>query len=761
MLKSLSTLLLMALSFAAWPQTSELEELYNKAKFEKCIKACDKALSSNSKNMDALLYQALCFTQLSLGEKTEKDFKDGAEKACRMIEKMRKLDKDSKFSIANQNRLLELELLQCKRAESYKATKKAEKAGKLLELMIAMENSNHARYSKWNLQEPQEKADGENMDLLNEAAKDIYLNIKSNPTAKPYLPEAFSELALLLSRHSKLSNSLTIIARGEEIFGKSALWRKTRIQAISIKAEKGGKTISKEDAKEVIDACESATEADEAEPLKKIRNATIENRLMSTAETNDKPEFTKLLIAEIDRSKKGTGLEEREIYDLLLRLTLDRTNTNEPTAKEMTSESSFYMTLLTDFLKATGKNAASSLEQNLNELIQTQQPLAAFKLLVNLKTAYPKNKSLANYDNKILEQTLTEAQKNGNKSQKWDKLQKLAALYPKNASLQSAQRNFLTESINEYIDKRLYSEAGRYLQEALLLAPNDPAFLAMKLRWVKEDYKANFVTTSISDDELGWTGSTEACQAGSIAEAANKKVVQRLNYVRRLAGLPDQSELRAEYNNLCQQAALIMHANNSLSHYPPKTWKCYSEGGARGAGNSNLSWGTSGYHSTNALMGQLSDDGSNYQVGHRRWILYPYRKVFGHGSTPGTMALWALGGSDCNYPDSVTERYRLQPVCWPPADYVPARLVARRWSFSLGSADFSTAEVSMKQNGKAIKLKLEAVSNGYGSNTLVWVPEINNSLKQSTFEVTIKKVKLNKGEQKSYTYKVIPIDPSN
>ena len=759
MLKSILSYAFLLITSTAWSQTSEFEELYNKAKYEKCFKATDKALYNSSKNLDALLYQALCLSQMALDPKLEKDFKDGAEKACRLTDKIYKTDKDGKFSNANAMRRQELELLQIKKAEHYIKTNKKEKANKLLEMMINTENSNYARYLRWEMQSTEEKEAGGNMDLLNDAAKNIYQNIQAKNLAKPYLPEVFIQLAIQLSVHDKLSNSHTIISRGEEIFGKSPEWEMARHKTIELKAEKCGTNIDKLDAKEIIEACETIiTNHPNESKLVGIRNSTAENMLKSFAASDEKEEFNHWLSNEIPKGKTGKGLGFERLKNILFGLMADRTNTGEMKIADMTANSLFYLQQMAVLINSYDKKPEIYFEQELSDQIAKHHPINAYKLLVNIKAYDPKNKSLAAYDNKILVQTLEDLALDINPDQKWINLQKLAMLYPKNINVQSAQRKFLQETITDKLEKKQYSEAGTYLNEALSLEPSEQSFLALKLRWVKEDYKMNYLGSEVSDEELGWTGKKESCDAGSVSELAHQRLVQRLNYVRRLAGLPDQCELRTEFNKLCQEAALIMHANNNLSHYPPKDWKCYSDNGAKGAGNSNISWGTSSYHSTNALMGQVSDDGSNYQVGHRRWILYPYRKVYGHGSTKNTMVLWSLGGTDCSYPDSSTNIYKTKPVCWPPKDYVPADLIPRRWSFGLIYGEFETAEVSMKQNGKPIKVKKEALSVGFGSNTLVWIPEINPKVKQSTFEVTIKKVKTNSGETKNYTYKVIPIN---
>ena len=54
-------------------------------------------------------------------------------------------------------------------------------------------------------------------------------------------------------------------------------------------------------------------------------------------------------------------------------------------------------------------------------------------------------------------------------------------------------------------------------------------------------------------------------------------------------------------------------------------------------------------------------------------------------------------------------------------------LVFKKWSFSI-DRNLEGATVSMHdQLRNNIPVKLEAINNGYGLNTLVWEPEINSS----------------------------------
>lgn len=253
-----------------------------------------------------------------------------------------------------------------------------------------------------------------------------------------------------------------------------------------------------------------------------------------------------------------------------------------------------------------------------------------------------------------------------------------------------------------------------FLLAAVLFAA-DPA---LRTRTdVQDDYRGFYLTSAVTASELAWTGSVASCNPGTISALADTRLLQRINYFRRLCGLRDSVTLDAVKNSKCQDMALISDARDSLSHFPPSSWACYTATGAEAGANSNLSLGN---HSVNAVTGQMRDDGTgNTAAGHRRWILFSRARTFGHGSTTSAMALWVLGNSGNPIPAG-------QPAftAYPPAGFMPAPLVYSRWSFGIPAADFRSAAVTMKYvAGGSITIAQEPVShNSYGDNTIVWRP---------------------------------------
>ena len=270
---------------------------------------------------------------------------------------------------------------------------------------------------------------------------------------------------------------------------------------------------------------------------------------------------------------------------------------------------------------------------------------------------------------------------------------------------------------------------------------------------VVNDYVTNYLGSDVSLGELSWTGDADSavCNAGTISQLSQDRTLQRINYFRRLVGLPDSISFDTTLNRKCQEAALMMHANGTLNHNPPPTWLCYTTDGKDAAGRANLSFG----HSTNAITSYISDHGSsNYPVGHRRWILSSRAHVFGHGSTSTKNVLWVIGNST-NPPPG------LQFTAYPSPGFFPARLVMGRWSFSKIGATFDSTTITMTDAaGDTIDVTLEPLSYSYGDPTIVWVPNITQlSLYDSvdvTYTVTVSKVDTGGGFL-DYTYDVVVI----
>ena len=292
---------------------------------------------------------------------------------------------------------------------------------------------------------------------------------------------------------------------------------------------------------------------------------------------------------------------------------------------------------------------------------------------------------------------------------------------------------------------------------------------------VAEAYNARLLPTLTVAPK--WTGSVNKCTkkpkaqpkkaVGTDSAASKKATIKAVNYFREMAGLKPVKE-DAGLSKLAQQSALIMKANDTLSHWPAPSWKCYSTQGRAASERSNIaiSWGAwegpelgSGPRSIPLYMDDYGDH--NVEVGHRRWILNPETSRFGTGSTDNTNALYV-------YSDKASHNTNPPAkggVAWPSKGYFPWETVptSRRWSYSLAPtfdasgwpvAQFDKAKVSMTRNGKKLKTKVVARDGYAGNPTLVWETKSKlakpKSGKVDTYKVTITGVK----GQKTIAYSV-------
>jgi uncharacterized protein YkwD len=299
----------------------------------------------------------------------------------------------------------------------------------------------------------------------------------------------------------------------------------------------------------------------------------------------------------------------------------------------------------------------------------------------------------------------------------------------------------------------------------LPLAVRSPVWLNISTRQAAQSYYTNLYLTSDGAD-IGWTGNLDSCTPGTTSAAFRATVVQRINYYRGMAGVPNAITLNDDYNLNAQAAALMMSRNSTLDHTPPNNWSCYSASGYTGASHSNLALGVYG---PAAITLYMRDSGSsNAAAGHRRWILYPQTRQMGSGDLPPTTghmpanALYILDSHTWEARPATREPY----VAWPPPGYVPCPVVYARWSFAYAGADFSLAKVRMTSNGSSVNVSVPNVTNGYGENAIVWIPlGLNDGslwpkpAADTLYHVTISNVTIS-GVSRSFDYDVTIFDPA-
>ncbi len=269
----------------------------------------------------------------------------------------------------------------------------------------------------------------------------------------------------------------------------------------------------------------------------------------------------------------------------------------------------------------------------------------------------------------------------------------------------------------------------------------------------KKLYEDLFLASQSTPSDIAWSGNEPGCDPGDVPQATKDKIFMRLQYFRNAAGLNNTISENDTKSMKAQQAALMMDANNQLEHFPPNSWKCFTDDGKEGAGNSLLTL----TRNAEAITSYIKDQGANNgPVGHRRWLLWPRLAEIGIGNTDQANAIWVLGNAGT--PPSDAPEF----IAWPPEGYVPDAVVYPRWSFSIAGADFSTASVSVRDlSGNTISLQTEDLSTVYGDPTIVWVPDgIDlNSEEDRAYTVNINEVTID-DELVDFEYQVILFDPA-
>ena len=297
-----------------------------------------------------------------------------------------------------------------------------------------------------------------------------------------------------------------------------------------------------------------------------------------------------------------------------------------------------------------------------------------------------------------------------------------------------------------------------------------------------DDYRKSFVATEITTPEqLGWTGKGTSCKSGKLSPQAYSNVLTRINYFRRLAGVYDKVVLDSVWCKYAQAAAVIMNANEALSHTPSAAMKCYSADGKIGAATSNLS--SIVEKSIRLIIADEIQDGGDFNAdcGHRRWLLNSDSHKMGFGATPGAYAVRTFASYDEVSKDTAVFRGAVPEYFgYPFRGFIPFQLVYQKWSFAVPSGvDFSVATVEVKSGEKIFPTTI--VSRGkinYGDPTLVWTMQgikedfeynyYDMAEKKKGFEtlgmmnkkftVKVSNVKL-AGKVKSYSYSFIIFDP--
>jgi uncharacterized protein YkwD len=253
----------------------------------------------------------------------------------------------------------------------------------------------------------------------------------------------------------------------------------------------------------------------------------------------------------------------------------------------------------------------------------------------------------------------------------------------------------------------------------------------------------------------GYTGNESRCIAGGVSGASLTATRNAINFVRSLSGLAPVS-FNSALNSRSQQTALMMSANKALSHAPSRSWRCYTSTGAANAGRSNLALAYPKITSAGVVGLYMQDPGgSNYGVGHRRWLLNPFATSMGSGSTNVANAITVIGPSSSARPNPAF-------VSWPSAGYFPNTIEpSGRWSISAGNrgVSFTKSTVAVYRNGHRISASKLRVENGYAQPTMAFnIPA--SQARSGAYTVVVRGIQAGT-HWYTYTYHVSMFTPSH
>ena len=181
--------------------------------------------------------------------------------------------------------------------------------------------------------------------------------------------------------------------------------------------------------------------------------------------------------------------------------------------------------------------------------------------------------------------------------------------------------------------------------------------------------------------------------AGKLEQDTLDDGLDSVNFCRYLAGLPYDVELDSTYNELAQNASLIIYINKVLSHTPSKPAvmsDAVYELAYKGSGESNIG---KGYMNIQASVteGYMADTDENNisKLGHRRWLLNPDMQKTGLGAVYDSTAMYVRDKSR-------KEKFTGDYICWPPAN-MPYELLGENkngyaYSVTLNTKTYSKPE---------------------------------------------------------------------
>ena len=232
---------------------------------------------------------------------------------------------------------------------------------------------------------------------------------------------------------------------------------------------------------------------------------------------------------------------------------------------------------------------------------------------------------------------------------------------------------------------------------------------------------------------------TAPFSAGKVKTSALQAAVDRLNALRRIAGLPSVS-LDLSLSESAQYGAVIQAANGSLSHAPscPAGMdSAFYQKAKSAAGSSNLHSGRTLTGAVDGFMDDSSSSNNISSVGHRRWQLNPTMGKVGFGYAQGVRGggyvaekVFDRSGTGCDY----------DFIAWPASGNFPAQLFSGdvAWSVTLNPVEYQipskssiTVTLTREADGRTWTFSSRSSdgffnvdTSGYGvANCIIFRPE--------------------------------------
>ncbi|MCG5256180.1 MULTISPECIES: CAP domain-containing protein [Acinetobacter calcoaceticus/baumannii complex] len=221
------------------------------------------------------------------------------------------------------------------------------------------------------------------------------------------------------------------------------------------------------------------------------------------------------------------------------------------------------------------------------------------------------------------------------------------------------------------------------------------------------------------------------CYAGKLSAKFRNEFLNEINKARTLHGLPSITYDYAREDEM-MQTALILAANNILTHYPEPNTDCYSDIGAVGAKTSSLEMGVRqnkyDYSPAESITNMVHDKLNLFagDVGHRLWMLNPFLQKSAYGSVNApsfkdTRFPYVVGTSyKVVYPFNHATTAPLGVIAYPyhnyPAKYyMPGSILSisiltdQKNFFANRNVDYAKATVVVTERSSGVKQKISNI----------------------------------------------------